>query len=427
MCYFALTSEKNMDTASLTIANWNNRNERESRSAHRAFIHGLFLLSTLTCIPVVWACCTKPACLPPALWLAWLTFFAFSLAHASWRLGFRNAVVFVGLALGISLSFEVVGVRSGWPFGSYYYTEKLGWKLFGLVPILVPMAWFIMMYASHTLSAFLLWDSRVEGSPKQLWVHNHVRRAIRHAALAAVVMTAWDLVLDPLMVAHGHWVWLQGGCYFGIPVQNFAGWLGMTFIVCLIYHFCESPSSVTDRQDAEDRIANLPLWSYTAIGAATSLGCAGFGQLVAALVGFLAMAVFLLALLRKRMDQDLAVVGQHGNAMERFHAKPEGGKVGEQSFPFRCGAVLSLERPDPRPQRRQRCRLLVLGRCGSTRPTRPSTPTSSSSSSRIGRASSAPRTRPPAHRVWPSPATQSGSKVHRHRTRSALGFVGQVR
>jgi putative membrane protein len=242
------------------------------------------------------------------LWLAGFSFFAFSVAHAFYRLGSRNAVMFVGLAFGMSLLFEVVGVRSGWPFGSYYYTEKLGCKLFGLVPILVPMAWFIMMYASHTLATALLCDWSLKRP--HVGVHERVRRAIPRAALAAAVMTAWDLVLDPLMVAHGHWVWLQGGHYFGIPVQNFAGWLALTFFVCLIYYCCESPRAVANYSGVEDRIACLPLWSYMAIGIATSLGCAGFGQLGAGLIGFLSMSVFPLALLRQRIAQHLPPVGQ---------------------------------------------------------------------------------------------------------------------
>lgn len=38
-------------------------------------------------------------------------------------------------------------------------------------------------------------------------------------------MTAWDLFLDPQMVAWGLWVWTQPGGYFDIPWINFLGWL----------------------------------------------------------------------------------------------------------------------------------------------------------------------------------------------------------
>jgi uncharacterized membrane protein len=34
------------------------------------------------------------------------------------------------------------------------------------------------------------------------------------AALGAVAMTAWDLAMDPIMVAAGHWVWKMPGLFW---------------------------------------------------------------------------------------------------------------------------------------------------------------------------------------------------------------------
>jgi len=62
------------------------------------------------------------------------------------------------------------------------------------------------------------------------------RRAAGIAALAlvaAMVMTAWDTVMDPGMAAAGNWVWERGGAYFGVPLRNYAGWLLTTFLVYL--------------------------------------------------------------------------------------------------------------------------------------------------------------------------------------------------
>jgi len=35
------------------------------------------------------------------------------------------------------------------------------------------------------------------------------------AALGGLAMVAWDLALDPLMAAQGHWIWETPGAYFG--------------------------------------------------------------------------------------------------------------------------------------------------------------------------------------------------------------------
>ncbi len=44
----------------------------------------------------------------------------------------------------------------------------------------------------------------------------------------------WDLVLDPAMAHESlpvtFWVWNQTGPYFGMPVQNFAGWAGTALL-----------------------------------------------------------------------------------------------------------------------------------------------------------------------------------------------------
>jgi putative membrane protein len=50
-------------------------------------------------------------------------------------------------------------------------------------------------------------------------------------------MTAWDTVMDPGMAAAGNWVWEKGGSYFGVPVQNYFGWLLTTFLVYWIAGF----------------------------------------------------------------------------------------------------------------------------------------------------------------------------------------------
>jgi putative membrane protein len=61
------------------------------------------------------------------------------------------------------------------------------------------------------------------------------------AAGSAVVMTVWDLVVDPILSGPSAraWIWENGGPYFGIPIQNYAGWLLTTFTVYLAYRAFE--------------------------------------------------------------------------------------------------------------------------------------------------------------------------------------------
>ncbi len=133
--------------------------------------------------------------------------FAFSVA----ALGWRRTLIFFVLACGLSLSAELIGTGTGYPFGNYEYTTGLGYKVLGRVPFSIPLSWFYMGLASFMLGSVL-----ARGRP--VW----------SVIMGAYLLTAWDLVLDPAMAHPGlalnFWVWHQAGPYFGMPVQNFAGW-----------------------------------------------------------------------------------------------------------------------------------------------------------------------------------------------------------
>jgi putative membrane protein len=128
--------------------------------------------------------------------------------------------MFFATAALISWVLEETGVRTGLIYGPYHYSNLLGPKL-GDVPVLIPLAWFMMIYPSWVTARVLLRGV-------------DTRRAAGIAALAlvaAMVMTAWDTVMDPGMAAAGNWVWERGGAYFGVPLRNYAGWLLTTFLV----------------------------------------------------------------------------------------------------------------------------------------------------------------------------------------------------
>ena len=82
-------------------------------------------------------------------------------------------------------------------------------------------------------------------------------------------MTAWDLAMDPMMVAGGHWVWEQPGAYFGIPLQNYWGWWLTTFVTFWLFL---SLARIHPEQDiCHDPFNHLPLWSYAITGLSSLL------------------------------------------------------------------------------------------------------------------------------------------------------------
>ncbi len=150
--------------------------------------------------------------------------FTFALLHAAGREGWTRALRLLALVFAVSLLFESIGVATGWVYGPYHYTDQLGVKFLGLVPFLIPVAWFMMSYPSYVIA-----DRLVPANWKP-W-----QRLLLVAALGGLVMTAWDLVMDPFMVKAGNWVWDVQGAYFGIPLQNYWGWWLTVFTTFALY------------------------------------------------------------------------------------------------------------------------------------------------------------------------------------------------
>ncbi len=126
----------------------------------------------------------------------------------------RISYAFLVVAI-ISFGVEQLGSRTGFPFGQYHYTEHLQPQV-GHVPLLIPLAWFMMLPPSWAVA------NRFNSNP------------VIFALVSAGAMTAWDLFLDPQMVQWNLWVWDQPGAYFGIPLLNYFGWFLTAFILTLI-------------------------------------------------------------------------------------------------------------------------------------------------------------------------------------------------
>ena len=207
--------------------------------------------------------------------------FTFSVEHGSQSLGWRRTLLLLFLTFSISLLFECVGVVTGLIYGPYHYTDKLGYKVLDMVPVLIPIAWFMMTYPSYMIAA------RLVPTMKSI----HVWRLLV-AAVGALVMTAWDLAMDPMMVAGDHWVWEQPGAYFGIPLHNYWGWWLTIFITFLL--FLNLARVRPGQVSASESFITLAVWCYALVGFSTILTDFLFGLSGPALVGIFAMLPWVL-------------------------------------------------------------------------------------------------------------------------------------
>ena len=112
---------------------------------------------------------------------------------------------------GFAYGIELVGVKTGLPYGEFAYLIDLGPMLFGQVPIGLPVFFLPLVLNSYLLVVLLL-GSRAAST----W--------LRLGGTLGMVL-AMDLVLDPGAVGLGFWAYLDGGRYYGIPATNFVGWV----------------------------------------------------------------------------------------------------------------------------------------------------------------------------------------------------------
>ena len=236
------------------------------------YLLGLYILLLTVAVGTLALGGTPPPALTPFSTLAG---FAFALAHAAVRMGWKRALGLLGLVFAVSLTFESVGVATGRVYGPYHYTVRLGPLFLGLVPYLIAVAWFMMMYPSFVIADWLV---------PQKWTR--WQRLASVAAVGGLVMTAWDVVMDPLMVAGGHWIWEAEGAFFGVPLQNYWGWWLTVFVTFALFLFFTRGITSLVSDPGFDRLVVIS-YSLTGIGdliAALSIGLGG-----PALAGLFAM------------------------------------------------------------------------------------------------------------------------------------------
>jgi putative membrane protein len=204
------------------------------------------------------------------------------------------------LGFTISLASELTGTSTGYPFGPYSYTTLLGYRIGGLVPFNIPTSWFYMLYASLAICG------------RVLRADDGARTKLRWAAVAGVVLTAWDVSMDPAMVRTNHWTWhlpppeqqspLQrvfvSDAFYGMPIANWLGWL-LTGTIVARAMLAVVPPTAWARLVAPTR---FPLVLYAVNGILPVTICARYGMWWAAALGAAAMIAPLVLAARAGRD-----------------------------------------------------------------------------------------------------------------------------
>ncbi len=118
----------------------------------------------------------------------------------------------------ITYAVEVIGVQTGFPFGEYAYGWRLGPHFYNTPPM-IGVLWLL------TLMGAMYWSERCIGSEESMKAHG------LRAALAATIMVAFDIVLEPVAIMANFWTW--SGDH--IPLKNYIAWWVIAFTLAWVW------------------------------------------------------------------------------------------------------------------------------------------------------------------------------------------------
>jgi uncharacterized membrane protein len=219
------------------------------------------------------------------------------LAFLGYAIGLKKAMMVFGVSFVLAFTSEYLGTVTDYPFGAYEYTTQLGYKIADRVPFNIPTSWFYMLVASLAICGRFL-PAKDDSLSKWWW-----------AFMGGVVLTLWDVSMDPAMVKTNHWFWQIGDLssrsafeqaignpiFFGMPITNWLGWL-LTGIIVARVMLAIVPPSVWVTQVAPHK---LPIALYALNGILPIVICFRWDMVPAGILGTIAMAIPLWAALRR--------------------------------------------------------------------------------------------------------------------------------
>lgn len=120
----------------------------------------------------------------------------------------KTLIIFSIIAYFLTFFIEVLGVKTGFPFGNYTYLSSLGPKVFD-TPIIIGINWLLLIYCSSAIFSF---------------VNNKTLKIV----FASLSMVFYDMLLEKVACFMNMWCWEDNR----VPLNNYASW----FIIALILH-----------------------------------------------------------------------------------------------------------------------------------------------------------------------------------------------
>ncbi len=143
-------------------------------------------------------------------------------------------LIFIIVCFVTGLAVEIIGVKTGWLFGNYYYGNVLGIQ-YKNVPLIIGVNWFIIIYCSgisiHTFMNKLMKKTETEITPKSTRLK--FLAVIFDGATLAVF---FDWLMEPVAVKLGYWTWAGDG---NIPFYNYLCWFLVSVLLLTLFQMAK--------------------------------------------------------------------------------------------------------------------------------------------------------------------------------------------
>jgi putative membrane protein len=140
------------------------------------------------------------------------TFFILLLNHEGWK---KKVVVFLSMIIIFGYLVEVIGTKTGIPFGLYSYSDVLGIKLFN-TPLVMGINWGMLVYAGT------------------LFFHPMKLPHWLKPILTGLLLVILDIFIEPFAIKWNLWQWLETVP----PLQNYMSWT----IIAIVFSWLLSKS-----------------------------------------------------------------------------------------------------------------------------------------------------------------------------------------
>lgn len=123
------------------------------------------------------------------------------LVLASEKINRGSIFVFTVIFL-LGFVIELIGVQTGYLFGSYIYEDAMGPLIFG-TPLIIGATWYAVVVGSSAIA------SKIAPQRKEI-----------QALLAGLLAVIMDIVIEQVAINYGLWGWENGQ----IPIYNYICW-----------------------------------------------------------------------------------------------------------------------------------------------------------------------------------------------------------